>query len=98
MHPEHDIFVKAIRDKKRVKLTFLSNEHGDTGDGLFGPIFYSTSGGGDDSGCYYLWNFESPTGNNFLSLPPSQILSMELTEEPFDLVEFFTSNREISDP
>jgi len=23
---------------------------------------------------------------------------MELTEEPFDLVEFFTSNGEISDP
>jgi hypothetical protein len=98
MHREHEIFVKAIRDRKRVKLTFFSNEHGDIVDGLFGPIFYRTSRGEEDSGCYYLWNFESLTGKNFLSLPPSQILSMELTEEPFDLVEFFTSNREISDP
>lgn len=97
MHRDHDIFVKSIRDKKKIKLTFVSNEHGDTRDGLFGPIFYSTSVAGDDSDCYYLWDFESSTGNHFLGLPPSQITRMELTKEPFDLVEFFTSKREPGD-
>ncbi|MHC4110653.1 MAG: hypothetical protein ACYSUY_06230 [Planctomycetota bacterium] len=97
MHSDHDIYVKAIRDKKKVKLTFSSNEHSDIGDGLFGPIFYSPTVAGDDSDCYYLWDFESGTGNNFLGLPPSQIVRMELTKEPFDLVEFFTSRRAISD-
>jgi hypothetical protein len=97
MHLEHDIFVKAIRDKKRIKLTFLNKEHGNIGDGLFGPVFYSPSASGDDSDFYYLWDFESGTGNNFLGLPPSQIVRMELTKEPFDLVELFTSRRAISD-
>ncbi len=97
MHRDHDIFVKSIRDKKKVKLTFVSNERGDTKDGLFGPIFYSTSVAGKDSDCYYLWDFESGTGNYFLALPTSQIVCMALTKEHFDLVEFFTSRRESGD-
>jgi hypothetical protein len=91
MHSDHNIFVKAIQSKKKVKLTFYQNEHCDIRDGLFGPIFYSTSIAGDDSDCYYFWNFESGIGNNFLGLPPSQIVRMELTKESFDFVEFFTS-------
>lgn len=97
MHRDHDIFAKSIRDKKKVKLIFVSNERGDTRDGLFGPIFYSTSVAGDDSECYYLWDFESNTGNHFLGLQPSQILRIELSKESFDLVEFFTSKREPGD-
>ncbi len=97
MHRDHDVFVKSIRDKKKVKLIFVNNERGDTKDGLFGPIFYSTSVAGKDSDCYYLWDFESGTGNNFLALPTSQIVCMTLTKEPFDLVEFFTSRRETND-
>lgn len=97
MHRDHDIFVRSIRKNKKVKLAFVSNERGDTRDGLFGPIFHSASVAGDDSDCYYLWDFESNTGNHFLGLPPSQIVSMELTKETFDLVEFFTSKRETRD-
>lgn len=97
MHRNHDIFVKAIRDKNKVKLTFFSEENGDIRDGVFGPIFYSPSVTGDDSDCYYLWDFEGGNSSNFLGLPPSQIVGIELTEEPFDLVEFFTSKGAISD-
>ena len=97
MHRDHDIFIEAIRDKKKVILTFVSKEHCGAEDGLCGPILYSPSCVGDDSDCYYLWNFESVTGKNFLGLPPSQIVRMELTEEPFDPVEFIPSRGEISD-
>ncbi|MHC4640228.1 MAG: hypothetical protein ACYS32_01190 [Planctomycetota bacterium] len=97
MHRDHDTFVKSIRDKKKVKLTFVSNKRGEIRDGLFGPIFHSTSVSEDDSDCYYLWDFESDTGNHFLGLPPSQIVRIKLTKEPFDLVEFFTSRRDTSD-
>ena len=97
MHRDHEIFVKSIQDKKKVKLTFVINEHGDIRNGLFGPIFYSASIAGDDSDCYYLWDFESSTSNHFLGIPSSQIMSIELTKETFDLVEFFTSKRETSD-
>ena len=98
MHRDHEIFVKSIQDKKKVKLIFVTNERGDIREGLFGPILYSASIAGDDSDCYYLWDFESNTGNHFLGLPSSQITSIELTKETFDLVEFFPSKRETSDP
>lgn len=97
MHCNHDIFVKAIRGKNKVKLTFFSNENGEIGEGLFGPIFYSPSAAGDDSDCYYFWDFEGGNSNNFLCLPPSQIVMMGLANESFDFVEFFTSRGAISD-
>jgi hypothetical protein len=98
MHGDHEIFVKSIQDKNKVKLIFVINERGDIREGLFGPIFYSASIAGDDSDCYYLWDFESGTSNHFLGIPSSQIMSMELSKETFDLVEFFTSKRETSEP
>ncbi len=96
MHRDHNIFAKAIQEKKKVKLTFYGSESNDTKEGLFGPIFYSKSTVEDDSDCYYLWDFESKTGKDFSGLPPSQIVSMELTKEPFDFVGFFTSKRAIT--
>lgn len=97
MHSDHDVFTKAIKDKKKIKLTFSSNRHSDIEDRLLGPVFYSNFGREGDSGRYYLWDFESITENHFLGFPVSQILRMEAAEEPFDLVEFFTSRKEISD-
>jgi hypothetical protein len=96
MHRDHDIFINAIGDKKKIQLTFFSNEDGDIEDRLFGPIFYSTSGEESDSDRYYLWDFESITDNHFLGLLTSQILRMKVTEEAFDPVKFFTPRREIS--
>ena len=96
MHRDHNIFAKAIQEKKKVNLTFYSNEHKDTKEGLFGPIFYSDFPVGGSSDCYYLWDFDSEADNNFLGLLPSRIVSMKLAEEPFDPVEFFTSKRAIT--
>jgi len=86
MHRDHDIFVKAIQSKKQVKLTLYNNEHDNIRDGLFGPIFYIASVAGGDSDCYYFWDFEKEIGNNVLGLPSSQIVSMELAKESFELV------------
>ena len=96
MHRDHIIFAKAIQEKKKVKLTFDSNECNNTKEGLFGPILYSKSRAGGDSDCYYLWDFDSEAVNNFIVLPPSRIASMKLGEESFDPVEFFTSKRAIT--
>ncbi len=96
MHRDHNIFDRAIQEKKKVKLTFNSNERNETKEGLFGPILYSKSCAGGDSDCYYLWDFDREADNNFIGLPPSLIASMKLSEEPFDSVEFFTSKRAIT--
>jgi hypothetical protein len=96
MHRDHNIFEMAIQEKKKVKLTFDSKERNEIKEWLFGPIFYSKSCDGADSDCYYLWDFDSKADNNFMGLPPSRIVSMKLSEEPFDCVEFFTSKRTIT--
>ena len=97
LHPDHDIFVRAIQDKRKVKLTFFSKEQALNVVRLCAAMYYSRGQTeGDDLDCYYFWDFESAKGKRFLSFPPSQIANMELTEEPFDLVEFFTSGRQNS--
>jgi hypothetical protein len=97
MHRDHNIFAKAIQEKKKVKLTYYSNERKDTKEGLFGPLLYSDSRIGGDSDCYYLWDLDSEANKNFIGLPPSRIASMKLSEESFDFPEFLTSKRTISD-
>jgi hypothetical protein len=94
MHPDHDIFTRAIQEKKKVKLTFYGSERS-IKERFFGPIYYSASSREDDSDYYYLWDFETETNNDFTGLSSSQIVNMKLSDEPFDFVEFFTSKREI---
>ena len=96
MHRDHNIFAKAIQEKKKVELTFCGSESNDTKEGLFGPIFYSDSRVGSNSDCYYLWDFDSEADNNFLGLLPSRIASIKLATEPFDPIEFFTSKKAIT--
>lgn len=95
MHRDHEIFLRAIRRGKKVKVTFFSKEPQGTSVRLCGPIFYSPSVGGIESGCYYLWDFDTDVDNHFLSFAPSRIVSMELAEESFELVEFFTSKEQV---
>jgi hypothetical protein len=96
MHRDHNIFVQAIREKRKLKMTFFSKDLGRDVDRICGPVFYSASAGGDDSGCYLLWDFECGAGNSFMALPPSKIVSMDITEEPFDMVAFFTSGSAVN--
>jgi hypothetical protein len=93
MHRDHYIFLQAVQDKRKLKLTFFSRDQSKDMDRICGPILYSPSSGGDDSGCYFLWDFER-ADSNLLALLPPQIVSMEIIEEPFDLVAFFTSRSE----
>jgi hypothetical protein len=89
MHGEHDIFVQGIDQRRRLKLTFFSRGHGGNLVTPCAPLYYSKGRDeADDLDCYYLWDFEAKRGSNFLALPPSQIVGMELTDHAFSLEEF----------
>ena len=90
MHCDHDVFLRAIRDKKKIELTFVDDERDQNKTKLFGPIKYGTHAAGIDPDCYYVWDFEGKGDNDFLVLAPSEIESIELAEEPFDLLRFFS--------
>lgn len=39
---------------------------------------------------YHMWDYDSDTGRHTLSLPPEQIVNIELLDETFDPSEFVT--------
>lgn len=95
MHHDHAVFVRAIKDNKKVKLVFLSDAGGNKAEKLCGPMLYSPLIAGDETGdesdFYYFWDSESRSGKQFLGFPSNKIVSMELTEQAFDPAEFITS-------
>jgi hypothetical protein len=94
MHKDHEVFVTALEELDRVKLTFVSKE--DAGLALtrscapmdFGPSRRSK----DKSDRYHFWDYDSDSqgGSHTLGLLPGQIITIEKTEMPFDPAEFIT--------
>jgi hypothetical protein len=92
VHSNHDIFIQGIQQKKRLNLSFFSRKSLRNLLRQCAPLHYSKGYiEGDGLDCYYIWDFEATNGSNFLSLPPSQIVMMELVEETFNIEDF--SNR-----
>ncbi len=89
MHRDHDVFIEGIEQEKRLELTFFSRKRRRDVVSLCAPLHYSKGlAAGDEMDCYYLWDLEAEKGSNFLALSPSQIVSMELTEETFRVQDF----------
>jgi len=83
MHRDHQIFIEAIRQKKKVRLTLYSDTSSRKAR-TYGPVFYVPSAGVEDSARYYVWNFDDNKHRPLLGLAPSEIASIEFSEEAFD--------------
>src|SRR5271170_1579237 len=84
-------FIKAIRDKTRVRLTFSSKEDGRELTRMCAPMDYGPSRRAknkDDR--YHLWDYESDSSNHSLSLLPDQIVKIEFTSIHFEPSDFVT--------
>jgi hypothetical protein len=93
MHCDHDVFVQGMEQKRRLKLTFYEGINLQHIVRECAPLHYSKGQvEGDDLDSYYIWDFENTKDNHFLALPPSQIITMELAEETFN-IEDFSSHR-----
>ncbi|MCP4263070.1 MAG: hypothetical protein GY774_37000 [Planctomycetes bacterium] len=94
MHCDHNLFVQGIEQKRRLKVTFFGGENLQNLVRECAPLHYSKGQvEGDDLDSYYIWDFETTLDSHFLSLPPSQIIKMELAEGKFD-IEDFSSRRQ----
>lgn len=82
-------FIKAIHDKKKVQLTFFSKDDGHSLVRLCAPMDFGPSRRATDkSDRYHLWDYESDTRNHVLSLLPSQVQLITVTDESFEPSEF----------
>jgi len=95
VHRDHDVFIEGIEQEKRLKLVFFCRKHRREVVSLCAPLHFSKGPAGlapgseDGLQCYYLWDFGAKKGNNFLALSPSEIVSMKLTKDVFQVQEFY---------
>jgi len=88
MHSDHEVFIRGIEQKRRLKVTYLSDERREKLIRRCGPLYYSRGKTeADELECYYLWDFEADEGHNFLALSPGRIIGMELTADAFSIEE-----------
>lgn len=85
MHIDHEIFEQGIQNTRKLRLTFYDDKRKFNFTRLSVPIHYRPpTAKGDSSDCYFFWITDSDTDRHILRLWPSQIVSMDLTEEAFE--------------
>jgi len=86
-----DAFIRAIQDKRKVRLTFFSKEDGTTLIRVCAPMDYGPSRRAHlKNDQYHLWDYESDTGPHTLPLEEEQVRAMVTLDEHFDPAEFVT--------
>jgi len=85
---DHEIFIQATKDKKKIILTYFSGEQSLYLTRLCVPIEFNRSDSEDISDCYYFWDSEAEVGKRLLALSPSQIAYMESSDETFDPADY----------
>lgn len=87
----NDKFIQAIRDKRKVRVTFYSKEDGGLLTRKCAPMDYGPSRRAkQQNDRFHLWDYESDTERHSLQLNPEQISKLEVLDEIFDPSEFIT--------
>jgi len=98
MHNDHNIFVLGIQKSRKIRLTYFNAERKLKFTKLSIPLHYRSSRReGTESDFYYFWFSEAAGVKHFLGLPPSRIVSMDLTDEAFDPERLTISDEAMSD-
>ena len=91
MHPDHDVFVKALEDERNIEVVFFCDENDMFRVRLCAPAYY---GAGHMEGYglnyYHFWDLEDGTGEEALILLADQIVTISQPEEHFELAGFFS--------
>ena len=89
MHKHHTRFLRGIREARRVLITFFSDLHGCNQTRWCAPMGFSFCAGPNGKRRYYhFWDSVGEPDSDHLILPSNKIVSMRLTEYPFDPSEF----------
>ena len=89
MIPNHDRFIEAIKERKKVSVRFYSKADSGVLDRVCAPMDYGPGGSVNDGlNRYWLWVYASNTGSHLLGLMPKQIVELQVIGEEFDPREF----------
>jgi len=84
MHGDHNVFVRAIKEKRKIRLTYLRGNNEETETKLLVPVYYGPETLESIADSYHFWDASADTRECIASLPQSEIRRMELSEETFD--------------
>jgi hypothetical protein len=84
MHDDHNVFVRAIKERRKVRLTYLRGGQKQTETKLLVPVYYGPETLESISDSYHFWDASADAGECIASLPQSKIARMEISEENFD--------------
>jgi len=93
MHEDQEKFIRAIKENKKVSLTYLSDDYNGSVTCQCIPVDYGPPGKEHYYDCYYFWDPEADIGKRLLAIPIWQVLKIELTKETFDAKEFISPER-----
>jgi len=94
MHENHNIFIQAVKNSKKILLTYYNDELNLHLTRICVPVDQSKSDLTGNSDYYYFWIEYAPIGERMLGLHPSQIKYMELSDEVFNPADYITPQKE----
>lgn len=85
MIPNHNQFLEALNEKRKVRVKFYSPADGGVLDRVCAPMDYGLGGAANHGlNRYWLWDYASDTGSHTLGLVPQQIVDLQVLGEKFD--------------
>ena len=84
MHRDHDIFIQAIKEKKKILVKHRSENSPDANTKVYCPLFYIPPGDKGGCGYYYFWENEKGAKRNIMNVKTDNIVQIGQTQEPFD--------------
>lgn len=92
MIPNHNQFLEALNEKRKVRVKFYSPADGGVLDRVCAPMDYGSNGETKDGlNRYWLWDYASDTGSYTLGLVPQQIVNLQVLSEKFDPAQLATA-------
>lgn len=88
MIPNHEQFLAAIKDRKKVNVRFYSKPDSGVLDRVCAPMNYGLGENADGLNRYWLWDDASETSDHKLGLVSQQIVDMSILGEVFDPTQF----------
>ncbi len=86
MHRDHDIFIQAIKGRKKILIKHRGENGRDASTKVCCPLFYIPASDKGSSGHYYVWENEKGLKGNVVSVKADNIVHIGQTHEPFDPV------------
>jgi len=93
MHSQHEIFVEAVRKKRKIIITYFSGTQNLYLTKLLVPLKYISSGSEGGVSHYFFCDLETDTNECLITLPSSMIQFMEVSEDYFDPGDYISNKK-----